>query len=248
MDDKLNDDKTEFIIFSTRNSVGTFFGKKLTFGDTTVEAGSKVRNLGVIFDQTMSMQQQVNTTAKSCRYYLRCIGRIRKYLSDDDCKTLVHALVTSRLDYGNVLLLGLPEATLNVLQRVQNCAARLITCTRLRDHITPVLLDLHWLPIRQRIDYKTLLYTFKILNGLAPTYLGSLITPYQPKRQLRSSSRSLLAKPKVMTKKYGSRIFNGVAAMLWNDIIDEDMKRGTLDSFKKNLKTHLFLRAYSQCA
>ena len=87
-----------------------------------------------------------NTIAKSCRYYLRCIGRIRKYLSDDDCKTLVHALVTSRLDYGNVLLLGLPEATLNVLQRVQNCAARIITRTRLRNHTTPVLLDLHWLP------------------------------------------------------------------------------------------------------
>ena len=68
-------------------------------------------------------------------------------------------------------------------------ATRIITRTRLRDHITPVLQDLHWLPIRQRIDYKTILYTFKILNGLAPTYLGSLITPYQPKGQLRSLSK-----------------------------------------------------------
>ena len=92
------------------------------------------------------------------------------------------------------------------------------------------------------------MYTYKILNGLAPTYLGSLITPYQPKRQLRSSSRSLLVKPKVMTKKYGSRIFNGAAARLWNEIIDEDLKRGPFDSFKKNLKTHLFLQAYSQSA
>jgi hypothetical protein len=85
---------------------------------------------------------------------IKSIGRIRKYLSKEDLKRLVNALVISRLDYANSILYGLPKYELDKLQRVQNAAARLITGKKKSDHITPVLKELHWLPIKYRIHFK----------------------------------------------------------------------------------------------
>ena len=102
------------------------------------------------------------------------------------------SLVTSRLDYGNALLFEVNSGLINKLQRVQNTAARLITRTKKHNHITPVLVSLHWIPVQYRIQYKLLLYTFKALNGLAPIYLEELINIYQPTRSLRSENEMRL--------------------------------------------------------
>ena len=99
------------------------------------------------------------------------IGRVRKYLDQTNTERLVHAFITSRLDYCYSLLYGVPEKDLNKLQRLQNSAARLVTRTKPRDHITPVLRTLHWLPVRQRITFKILLIVYKIVNQIAPAYL-----------------------------------------------------------------------------
>ena len=78
------------------------------------------------------------------------------------------------------------------LQYVQNAAARLITGIRKHDHITPILMDLHWLPVNEHIQFKILLLTFKSLNGLAPVYIDEMIQRYVRNRKLRSSSAFLL--------------------------------------------------------
>ena len=104
--------------------------------------------------------------------------------------------VHSKLDYCNSLAYGLPKYLLQKLQFVQNAAARLITGIRKHDHITPILMDLHWLPVNERIQFKILLLTFKSLNGLAPVYIDEMIQCYVPNRKLRSSSAFLLKQNK----------------------------------------------------
>ena len=99
------------------------------------------------------------------------IGRVRKYLDQTNTERLVHVFKTSRLDYCNSLLYGVPEKDLNKLQRLQNSTARLVTGTKPRDHITTVLRTLHWLPVRQRITFKILLIVYKIVNQIAPACL-----------------------------------------------------------------------------
>ena len=191
------------------------------------------------------MEKQRSSLAKSCFFQIRNIGRIRPYISNDASKTLVSALVTSRLDYGNALWYGVKASLITKLQRIQNTAARLITRTKRCEHITHVLMQLHWLPVCYRTQYKLLLYVFKALNGLAPVYLKDLITVYEPARTLRSENAMLVVQPKVRTKTYGERRFDKAASTLWNSLPSSIRHEQSIEAFKKQLKTLLFRRAYS---
>ena len=138
------------------------------------------------------MERQLNAISKACYYQIRNIGHIMWYITLDVCKTLTHALITSRLDYCNALLYGLSSTLMTRLQKVQNSSARLVTRTHKREHITPVLNSLHWLPVIYRSQYKILMYTFKALQGIAPQYLEELVVPYQFYRALSKFCISLL--------------------------------------------------------
>ena len=160
---KLNKDKTELLyFFSTYNPEQSV--PPLRFGTNIIKPSPNARNIGAIFDTTMSMLPQVNNACKSAFYYLRTISRIRKYLSTQTSEILNYALVTSKLDHCNSLPYNVPKNVIKKLQSVQNAAARLITRSRKCDHITPILLDLHWLPVSERIKFKILLLTFKALH------------------------------------------------------------------------------------
>ena len=116
-------------------------------------------------DSGLTLEKQVNAISKSCFYHIRNIGKVKQYIINDACTVLVQALVTSRLDYGNALLQGLPQVLIERLQRIQNCAARLTTRSRKSEHITPVLRELHWLPLKYRLRFKVKTFTYKVLNG-----------------------------------------------------------------------------------
>ena len=152
--------------------------------------------------------------------------------------------MTSRLDYSNALLCGVNNTVINRLQRVQNAAARVITKTKKHEHITPILRTLHWLPVKFRIDYKIILYTFKILNGLTAEYLQELVNLYQPARSLRSQSSMLLCVPRARTRTYGNKRFDVAAASLWNTLPVTLRCSSSLACFKRELKTFLFRQAY----
>ena len=177
---KLNDEKTEFLIISSKHNQSKLQEKHVQIGSFSINSSSSVRNLGAYFDNTMTMETHVKKICQSSYFQIRNIRSIRNLLSDDSAASLIHSFVTSRLDNGNCLLNGISDALLKKLQLVQNTAARVLTKTRKYDHITPVLKDLHWLPVRERIQYKILLLTWKSLHDVAPPYLKDLLIPYTP--------------------------------------------------------------------
>src|SRR6056300_1143941 len=131
------------------------------------------------------------------------------------------------------------------LQFVQNAAAKVITLSRKQEHVTPILINLHWLPMKSRIEYKTLLLTFKALHGLSPVYIQELISTYKPKRNLRSSTQLLLTAQSYNLESYGHRSFSVAAPELWNSLLISIRHLSSLAFFKSDLKTHLFKLAYS---
>ncbi|KAF7241559.1 RNA-directed DNA polymerase from mobile element jockey [Varanus komodoensis] len=190
---KLNPDKTEVLLVG-----GSGFGEgdlNLVLNGVALPPRDKVRSLGVLLDPELSLEAQVTTAARSAFLQLRLIHQLRPYLEYDCLATVTHALVTSRLDFCNALYVGLPLKTVRILQLVQNRAARLLTGTGRYVHMTPVLRQLHWLPIEVRAQFKVLVMTYKALNGLGPGYLKERLHPYLPSRPLRSAGEALLREP-----------------------------------------------------
>ena len=167
---------------------------------------------------------------------------MRKCRTQKDTETLVHALVTSKLDNCNSLLAELPQYLLDRVQRVQNAAAHFFSCTRKYDRITPVLKELHWrLPVKQWLIFKMLLFTYKALTALAPQYISDLLAQYKrPPRALRSSVKKLLQVPHFKLKTYKGRSLSYIVPFLWNQLPNAIRHASSLAIFQSNLKTHLF--------
>ena len=238
---KLNESKTEFIIFGTKKQVSKVLQRSITVGGDRIEAKQVVRNLGSMFDSELKMAQHVSHVLRVGYFQLRQLKLIRKYLTPVAAKILVHASVISRLDYANALLFGIAETQLNRLQRLQNYAARLITRDSCDVDSASVLKKLHWLPIRARIRYKILLLTYKALNNLAPQYLKDILSIHIHARKTRSSNGGLrLVEPKSNLKFGGDRAFSVCAPKLWNKLPNSLRSCSDINSFKRRLKTHLF--------
>ena len=141
---------------------------------------------------------------------------------------------------------GIPQATLQRLQRIQNCSARLIIRTRKYEHITPVLRRLHWLPVRQRTLFKLLVLTYCAVNATAPNYLVQLLHHRNVSRTLRSgSSTDLLSVPPSRTVTHGDRCFTFASPTLWNNLPVSLRTAKCLTQFRSQLKTHLLKVAFT---
>ncbi|XP_073677283.1 uncharacterized protein [Garra rufa] len=210
-----------------------------------IKTSTSVKNLGVIFDSTLSFQSHIKSITKSAFYHLRCIAQLRPFISNKDAETVVHAFVSSRIDFCNALFIGLPASSISRLQYIQNSAARILTHTKHSAHITPILYGLHWLPVAYRIKFKILLLAFKSINGLAPSYLCNILVLYIPIRSLRSSDSGLLAVPRYHLSSMGGRSFSVIAPKLWNSLPRSLRSVNNISEFKSLLKTHLFFECYT---
>ena len=243
---KLNSEKTEMLLISSRFNKADTSSCSLNIAGTTIKTSSVVRNIGAVFDSCLSLESHVNQVCRSSYLHLRNLGAIRKYLTPSTAACAVHAFITSKLDCLNGLLLHLPDRLLNKLQRIQNTAARIVSLTKKTDHITPVLASLHWLPVRARIDFKVCLIVFRVLHGQAPAYLVDIFKLKATPRQLRSSSdHFLLAVPRVKTVSYGDRAFSVGAAVLWNSLPSDIRNLPKETVFRKCLKTYLFRKYFN---
>ena len=195
---QLNASKTEIIWFGMPSNLSKLDLNDLALhtDNTTIQPSDVVRDLGVYFDSNLSMRDHISRITRNCFYQLRRLRPIRQLLGRQVAQRLVSAFVLSRIDYCNSLLADLPTSTLAPLQRCQNAAARLVLNLKPCDHITPALIELHWLPVKQRIIYKICLLVHQSLSNTAPSYLQELFVPLSsiPSRaSLRSSSSNDLA-------------------------------------------------------
>ena len=235
---QINENKTDFIIFST--TPHKLKKHTLQVGTNIIALSKTVKILGVTFDDGMTLKQHISNTCRSSYMQLRKINSIRQYLTTNAVKTLVQSVVISRLDYCNSTYIGLPTTTTHKLQLSHNAAARIINKTRRHEHITPILQELHWLPIMKRVQFKVLVYTFKAFHNEAPIYLCDLLSWYHPNRPLRSANRISLVPNRHRTVKLSRRLLDTAAATLWNDLPDNIRNCDNTWTFKKLLKTYLF--------
>ena len=240
----INDNKTEFIIIGNKCHLAKINNISINVGNCNIIPSNKVKNLGIVFDEYMSMETQINEICKKSYFQLHRLRQLSKYLDLKLLETLIHSFVTSHLDYCNSLYFGLPDTLISKLQSIQNLSARLLSNTSKYAHITPILKQLHWLPVKQRILFKIAILTFKSLNGLSPLYISSFIEKYEPSRQLRSHNKNFIRKPKINSIRFGGRGFRYAASLIWNDLDDSLRHENSYGLFKKSLKTYLFARAY----
>ena len=186
------------------------------------------------------MKQHILSQCRSAMANYRRIASIRKYLTIDACKQIVHGLIMSHLDYCNSLLYGLSNCEIKKLQRIQNLAAKLVLNRNRLDSSTACLKELHWLPVSLRIQFKILTLVWKCLNGQAPDYLTDMLKLRTSTRALRSSTRTVLLIPRTKCKSFGDRSFAVAGPRLWNDLPSTIQCAPSLQVFKTKLKTWLF--------
>ena len=244
---KINDSKTEFLVLTSSFYKQQFNDLQINVGNTQIKPTASARNLGVIFDRHLNLESHINNVCRSAYFHLRNIGSVRNMLSDDACSQLIHALVTVRIDYCNSLLYGLPEYSLDRLQKILNTAARILRRVPKFDHISETLMDLHWLPVHQRVTFKILILTYQAYHETAPHYLCDLIVPYANTCNLRSNNMLLIAPchPRAKLKTYGERSFQHAAPKEWNNLPLVIRDSPSLAIFKSRLKTFLFRSAFS---
>ncbi len=209
---QLNLAKTELLVFPATPTLHHDFTIQL--GSSTITPSASVRNLGVILDGQLTFKEHIVKTARSCRFALHNIKKIRPFLTEHAAQLLV----ISRLDYCNALLAGLPSNTIKPLQMIQNAAARLVFNEPKRAHVTPLFVSLHWLPVAARIQFKTLMLAYRTTTGSAPTFFHSLLRIYIPSRSLRSASERRLVVPSQRGSKSLSRTFSFTVPGWWNDL------------------------------
>ena len=237
---QLNQDKTEVIVFGNKEK-RIAVSKHLE--SLSLKTRDQVRNLGVLIDSDLTFSSHIKSITKTAFYQLKNISRVKGFMSQTDQEKLIHAFISSRIDYCNGLLTGLPQKSIQQLQFIQNAAARVLTRTKRSEHITPVLKSLHWLPVSYRIDFKVLLLVYKSLNGLGPEYMNDILVEYKPSRVLRSTDSGQIVEPRVQTKN-GEAAFSCYAAQNWNKLPAELESAPTVNIFKSRLKKLLFSCAH----
>ena len=235
---QLNSDKTEFLWCTTTRRQHRLPVAGPIIGSSSIEPSSSARDLGVFIDSDLSMETQVKRTVSRCFGTLRQLRAIRRQVPTAVFQSLIVALILSRLDYCNSMLVGLPANLIRRLQSVQNAAARLIFGIRRSEHITDALASLHWLRVSERILFKVAVLTYRAVNGTAPVYLSSYFTRVAdvPSRlRLRSSNSDQLIVPSFNLTTVGRRAFPVSAANLWNSL---PVHPGTIKFPRTYLHTH----------
>ena len=243
---KLNDDKMELIIFGTRQQLAKIGKVSINIGSIQVQPVDHVRNLGYHMDQLLKNGPHINKLVSNLYLQLKNIHKICRKLDQKSSKTIIQAIIQSRLDYCNSLLLGTPEFQLNKFQQIQNMACRIVCDLRKSDHITDRMNHLHWLKIQKRIHYKVACLILNSIRKSAPKYLIELILPVQQKQQLRSSMSDKCSPTYCKSTIAYNSSFASAGPRIWNSLPPNIRKETNISNFHKPLKTYLFGQSYDK--
>jgi len=245
---QLNSDKTEFMWLTTAQRQQRLPTVGLTIGSAAITPCKSVCIFGVYINADLTMLTHVQRTVSCCFATLRQLRSIRRSVPLSAFQLLVVALVLSRLDYCNSLLINLPASLIQHLQSVQNAPARLIFNMRRSEHITDALISLHWLRVPELIIIKVATQTFRALHGMVPPYITSHFTrvaDMSNQRRLRSASSNQLNIPSFRLPTVGSRAFLIAGTKVWNSLPDDVTSALSLSTFRRHLKTYLFRCCYN---
>ena len=239
---KLNNEKTEFIMFGTNHQLKKTqsTSTRIAIGNTNVLAIDHACNLGFLMDNTLKNQSHINKLTSSTFNQLMNIRRIHLKLDWETTKYIIQALVISKLDYCNSLLLRSADYQLNKMQWIQNMACRIVCNLHKFNNVTSSMQGLHWLKIPYQIQFKIAHIMFKCLNDQAPKYLTDLLPSKQKTQQLHSSTSNRY--PSILDRSSLAHNASFLAAgpRLWNGLPKNIRLQPSLDMFRSNLKTHLF--------
>ena len=235
---KMNNSKTEFIIFGNKTQVDKCILDGLRIEDDIVNKSQTVKYLGAWLDRELTLKTHIKKKCASAMLNLQRIKNIQKFLDRDSCTKLVVCLYLSHPDYSNSILYGLPKSVIQQMQNIQNYAANLVLGRSKYSSNKEALAELHWLPIKFRIKFKILVLVFKCLRGEAPEYLMNLLVRCTKwTHNLRSSNKEdRLVIPRTVGQTFAVRSFSIVGPTLWNKLPNHIKNSNYLDIFQKNLK------------
>ena len=243
---RLNPDKTETIWFGSPFGCSRIGSPTLQLTGATIIPSQTVRSLGMYLDSSLTMGPHVGRVAAGCYAKLRVFKEAKPFVPHQIFMSLIVQLNLLKLDYCNSILVNASCRNLNTLQAVMNTAGRLIYGRRSSNHVTPLLMDFHWLRIPNRITFKILLLVYRAATGSAPQYLNELLTSSSdiPSRaSLRSSNNRTLVVPRSRTVRQGDCSVYVCGPRIWNSLPTEVRIAPTIEHFKKLLKTYLFSRS-----
>ena len=243
---KMNSQKTEFIYFGSKKQLSKCEMDDIIVCGNTVTRVGAIKLLGMDLDSQLSFKSHIVRKSRTAMFSLLKIKHIRKHLTVQACEALIHGLVMSHLDYSNSLFFGLPDCDINKLQRVQNAAVKVVLQRGRMDSQTECFMELHWLPIQAHNEHKILTLVYNSVHGLAPKYLCDKIQCKPDGRPGLCSSNEFqaLVVPRAKHKTFVDRVYSICGPKLWNKLPTSVKSAPDLDTFKKNLKTHLFVREF----
>ena len=243
---EMNDSKMAFIYFGWPSQLGKCYTDSISVNGEIVQIKNSTKYLGAYPYTKLDFKQHIKAKCKATMLNLHRIKVVRKNLTRTACNKLDVALVLSHLDYTNSLLGGLPKSSINKMQTVQNMAAKITLGKKKYDSTTSCLVQLHWLLIKYRIDYKIRSIVHKCLHAESPPYLARMIEHGKLRREGLHSEidTTRLLVPRTSKKTFAARSFSVLGPQLWNKLPTRIRKIDKSVTLKKELKTHLFKIAH----
>ena len=246
---KMNSSKTEFMLFGSRQQLTKCHTGELQVVNDKIPRSQAIKYLGSWLDECLSFKTHVTKKCQAASINLQRIRLISQHLERESLESIVIGTVTSHLDYANSLLYGVPDKDIRRMQLVQNYAAKLVLGRDWKSSSSACLRELHWLPIRFRINFKIATLVFKCLNNSAPIYLQNMLAQVNSNR-LRTGLRSKsefkkLVVPFCKKKTFANRSFSVSGPTVWNSLPSDIRSSENIQTFKRKLKTHYFRLAFN---